>query len=220
MIHILPKVIVHNSVSLDGSLTNFEANLPLHYQIAGGFGADLHLVGSTTARTGMEVFLSGIPEERVTDLRKPDREGMLWAIPDSRGKLQGLLHVFRQSDYCRDVVILVSGTTPGEYIRYLEERRYDHFVVGEDKCDLKRSLELLKETYGADTILTDTGSVLSNLLIRQGLVAEISLLVHPEIVGARSCNMFKHLDGPLDLNLVKKESFEGGYLWLLYTVGP
>lgn len=207
-------------MSLDGSLTNFEVNLPLHYQIAGGFGADMHLVGSTTARTGMELFLTEIPEETDSDLRKPDRGGILWAIPDSGGKLQGLLHVFRQSDYCRDVVILVSRTTPGEYIRYLEERRYDHFVVGEDKCDLKLSLELLQETYGVTTILTDTGSVLSNLLIRQGLVAEISLLVHPEIVGAQSYNMFRHLDHPLDLNLVKKESFEGGYLWLLYTLEP
>jgi 2,5-diamino-6-(ribosylamino)-4(3H)-pyrimidinone 5'-phosphate reductase len=220
VVHILPKVIIHNSVSLDGSLTNFEVNLPLHYQIAGGFGADMHLVGSTTARTGMELFLTEIPEETDSDLRKPDRGGILWAIPDSGGKLQGLLHVFRQSDYCRDVVILVSRTTPGEYIRYLEERRYDHFVVGEDKCDLKLSLELLQETYRVTTILTDTGSVLSNLLIRQGLVAEISLLVHPEIVGAQSYNMFRHLDHPLDLNLVKKEFFEGGYLWLLYTLEP
>ena len=31
----LPKVIIHNSTSIDGSLTNFEVNLPLHYQTAG-----------------------------------------------------------------------------------------------------------------------------------------------------------------------------------------
>jgi len=29
----LPKVIVHNSISLDGSLINFEPNMETHYQI-------------------------------------------------------------------------------------------------------------------------------------------------------------------------------------------
>jgi len=30
----LPKTILHNPVSLDGSLTSFEPNMGLHYQIA------------------------------------------------------------------------------------------------------------------------------------------------------------------------------------------
>jgi Pyrimidine reductase, riboflavin biosynthesis len=124
----LPRVIVHNSVSLDGSLTGFDVNLPLHYQIAAGFCADLILVGSHTARTGIDIFLQEIPQETEKDRRKPVREGPLWVIIDTHGRLNGLLHIFRQMEYCRDVCILVSRTTPPEFLRYLQEREYDHIM--------------------------------------------------------------------------------------------
>jgi 2,5-diamino-6-(ribosylamino)-4(3H)-pyrimidinone 5'-phosphate reductase len=48
----LPKVIIHNSVSLDGSLVDFEPDMGLHYDIAGGFKPQAHLVGSSTVRVG------------------------------------------------------------------------------------------------------------------------------------------------------------------------
>ena len=57
----LPKVIMHNSISLDGSVKDFEVNMGLHYQIAGSYGADVHLIGSNTAKIGMEMFLPEIP---------------------------------------------------------------------------------------------------------------------------------------------------------------
>ena len=57
------KVVDHNSISIDGSLTNFEVNMPLHYKIAGNFNADMHLVGSNTAKTGIDLFLKEIPRD-------------------------------------------------------------------------------------------------------------------------------------------------------------
>ena len=47
-----PKIILHNSISLDGSLTNFEVNMGIHYEIAGGFKPDVHLIGSNTIKKG------------------------------------------------------------------------------------------------------------------------------------------------------------------------
>jgi len=214
----LPRVIVHNSISVDGSLINFEVNMPLHYKIAGHFNADMHLVGSKTAKIGIDLFLKEIPQETQDDFKKPNKKGILWAIPDTTGKMKGLLHVLRQSEYCRDVIVLVSEKTSKEYISYLKERNYDYYVVGKDKCNLKQSLELLYEKYAAKTILTDTGSILGNLLIEDGLVSEISLLIHPVVVGKKAYNMFAYLDENLKLELVKKESFEKGYTWNLYRV--
>ncbi|MBN1158326.1 MAG: dihydrofolate reductase family protein [Bacteroidales bacterium] len=212
----IPKVIVHNSISLDGSLTGFNVNMPLHYQIAGGFQADMHLVGSNTAKTGMDMFLDKIPEEREEDLRKPDKAGILWSIPDSTGKLKGLLHVFRQSEYCRDVVIFISQSTPDEYIKYLKERDYDHYVAGKNKCDLKMGLEILDKSYHVKKVLTDTGCILSNILIEQGLVSEISMLVHPTIVGKKCYNMFGNIKYNMKPILKKKEFLEGEYIWLVF----
>ena len=212
------KVIVHNSISLDGSLVHLDVNLPLHYQIAGKFHADLHLVGSNTAKHGIDTFLTEIPSETEEDFTKPTQEGLLWAIPDTTGKLHGLLHIFRQSEYCQDIVILISETTPTDYVRYMTERAYDHYVVGEDKCNLKRALELLHDRYHVNTILTDTGCILSNLLIHQGLVSEISVLIHPVIVGKNAYHIFGTLEEKLNLELRRQESLEKDYVWCVYQV--
>ena len=214
----LPKLIVHNSISIDGSLVNFEVNMLLHYQIAGGFKADMHLVGSNTVKAGIDLFLKEIPRETECDYRKPEKNGLLWAVPDTTGKLNGLLHVIRQSEYCKDVIILISKKTPKEYVRYLKKRNYDNYVIGENKCNLKQTLELLNEKYNTKTILTDTGSILSNLLIKQGLVSEISLLIHPVVVGKKGYNMFANVDENFKLELVKEESFEKGYTCNLYRI--
>jgi 2,5-diamino-6-(ribosylamino)-4(3H)-pyrimidinone 5'-phosphate reductase len=214
----LPKVIVHNSISVDGSLTNFEVNMSLHYKIAGDFKADMHLVGSNTAKIGIEMFFNKIPQETQDDFRRPDKKGLLWAIPDSAGKLKGLLHILRRSDYCKDVIVLVSEKTSKEYIRYLKEGSYYYYLVGKEKCDLRQSLELLNEKHNAKTILTDTGSILSNLLIEQELVSEISLLIHPVLVGKKAYNIFNYLDKSVKLDLIKKEFFESGYFWNLYQI--
>jgi 2,5-diamino-6-(ribosylamino)-4(3H)-pyrimidinone 5'-phosphate reductase len=50
------------------------------------------------------------------------------------------------------------------------------------------------------------------------LVSEISLLIHPEIVGKNSYNMFAYIDKNHKLELVKKQSFEKSYVWNLYRV--
>lgn len=214
----LPKVIVHNSISIDGSLIDFEVNMPLHYKIAGNFEADMHMVGSNTAKIGVDLFLKDIPRETQDDFKKPSKEGIPWAIPDTTGKMKGLLHILRQSEYCKDAIVLISEKTSKEYIRYLEERNYDYHVVGKEKCNLKQAMELLNEYYNAKTIITDTGSILGNLLIKQKLVSEISLLIHPVVVGKKAYNMFAYIDEELKLELVKNEFLEKGYVWNLYQI--
>ena len=139
------EVILRNSISLDGSLTNFKPNMGLHYQIAGKYRPDAHLIGSNTIKTGIELYGEGVPPEEETDHKKPTRDSNLpyWVIPDTKGVLKGLLHTCRRFELCRDLVILVSERTPRDYIDHLEERNYDHHVVGEDHVDLKASLDLL-----------------------------------------------------------------------------
>ncbi|MCW4045195.1 MAG: hypothetical protein NWE94_06735 [Candidatus Bathyarchaeota archaeon] len=120
----MPKVIVHNSVSVDGSLTNFVPDMGLHYQIAGSYKADVHLIGSNTVRVGLDLYGGGVPAEERKDFEKPERDRSLplWVIPDSAGTLKGLLHACRRFEYCRDIVVLVSEETPEEYIAYLREK--------------------------------------------------------------------------------------------------
>ena len=216
----LPKVIVHNSTSLDGSLTNFEPNMELHYQIAGSYKPDAHLIGSNTIKAGIELYDVGVPAEEEKDFEKPQRDKSLpyWVIPDTSGKLKGLLHTCRRFEFCREVILLLSETTPKEYIEHLRERKYAYHIVGERQIDLKKSLELLSSDYKVKRVLTDTGRILGNLLITQGLVSGFSLLVHPIVVGKGSYNMFGNIAKKTSLRLQKQKLFPGGYIWLVYSI--
>jgi 2,5-diamino-6-(ribosylamino)-4(3H)-pyrimidinone 5'-phosphate reductase len=188
-----------------------------HYRIAGEFNAEIHLIGSVTAKVGVEMF-GGCPAEEERDFKVPKRDSSLplWVIVDTKGSMQGMLHVARRFEYANGVVVLISESTPEAYLAYLKERKYPYLVAGKKQIDLRRALELLAEKYGAKKVLTDTGSVLGSLLIEQRLASEISLLVHPVVVGNTSYNMFSKISNSFVLKLKKVQSFDGGLVWLLY----
>lgn len=217
-----PKVIMHDSVSIDGSFVGFEYSMELmgvHYQIAGSFCDKVRIFGSTTALKGMEIF-GGFTEETEADFAKPDKGDSLtyWAVTDSRGLLEGKLHYMRRSEYCRDVVALITEQTPKSYVDYLARRNYDYYVVGKNRVDLKSALKLLSENYNSENIMLDSGRELTNAFLNEGLIDEISLIIVPEIVGNKAQNLFSNLIKKLSLELIKTQQYPGGHIWNLYKV--
>lgn len=217
-----PYIIIHNSVTLDGSLSGFMPDMELHYRLAGMFSANATLIGSETVITGQEMFAGGIiPEETENDFFPPVRDPSLpwWVIVDSRARLRGMLHTCRRFEYCRDIIILISKSTDIEYIRHLEERRIQYIAAGSGNVDMKQALELLNTRFSIQRILTDTGQVLSNLLINMNLADEISLLVHPLIMGQGNYPVFGKVQSTVGLSLLKTEIFDNGEVWITYKVG-
>ena len=215
----LPKTILYNSVSIDGSLTNFDVNMKLHYQIAGGFKPNAHLIGSNIIKTGIELYGESPPEEK-KDFDKPKRDKTLpyWIIIDSKGTLKGLLHEVRRFEFCKDVVVLISKETPNHYINYLKQRNYDFHTIGDEHVNLKKALELLYNKYNTKILLTDCGSILGNLLITRGLVNEISLLIHPLIVGNKSYGIFNKIEKLVKLKMLKHEVLDDNYIWIMFKI--
>lgn len=212
-----PYIILHNSVTLDGSLTGFMPDMELHYRLAGGFEPDANLIGSETIMQGQEMFGNGIPDEVPGDFVQPDRNPGLpwWVIVDSTGKLKGMLHTCRRFEYCRDVILLVSEHTPEEYIKLLEERKYRYIRTKGEKVDLNEALMQLADRYNVKRIVTDTGRVLGNLLLDARLVDEVSLLIHPIIKGKEAYGMFNDVSAELNLSLIREEKFDNGCVWVV-----
>jgi 2,5-diamino-6-(ribosylamino)-4(3H)-pyrimidinone 5'-phosphate reductase len=219
----LPEIILHNSISLDGSLTNFDVNMELHYVIAGNYKPDAHLIGSNTITTGIDLYGKNplSPEEK-DDFIKPKRDKRLplWIIIDTRGVLYGKIHEVRRSKFCRDIIVLLSQKTPRNYRDYLEERDIDFLSVGEEKINLTASLEILYKRYHVKKIVTDCGRILGNLLLDQGLVQKISLLIHPVIVGITSYTIFKDVHKRIRLQYVQSDILKDRYIWMEYKVIP
>jgi 2,5-diamino-6-(ribosylamino)-4(3H)-pyrimidinone 5'-phosphate reductase len=215
-----PEIIIHNSVSLDGSLTGFMPDMDLHYRIAGEYSPDAHLIGSATIIAGNEMFGDDTPEETPEDFKRPVRDNKLpwWIVVDSGGRLKGMLHTCRRFEYCRDVIVLISESTPADYIKHLEERNYSFIRTGKEKVDLKDAFGILQNKFRINRILTDTGMILGNLLINEGLANEISLLIHPLIVGEKCYPMFSEINKSQSFKLIKSEPYGNGCVWTVYSV--
>lgn len=216
-----PKVIQHNGISVDGATAGFVPDMGLHYQVAAGFGAQAHLVGSGTAKAGLELFPETVAAEREEDRHRPphdpDDPRPLFVLVDSRGMMQGHLHTLRGFEHFKDVIVLTTAATPAAYLQYLEEREYLFHQVGEERVNLRQALELLLASYGVETVLVDSGPTLCGLLLAEGLVDEVSLVLSPVAVGAGGQPLYGPLDQTADLALVRAEPLEGT-VHLLYRV--
>jgi 2,5-diamino-6-(ribosylamino)-4(3H)-pyrimidinone 5'-phosphate reductase len=217
-----PKVIMFNTISVDGSIKDFELDIGLHYEVADKIKVDAHLIGSETAKTGVELFTENIPLEEQTDFNKPViKEGEVkpyWVLSDSKGKLKGLLHVYRRSCYCKDVIILVTNKTPEDYISYLKERNYNIIVAGDENIDFRVALDKLALYYSVKSLLTDSGGGLTSILLKEGLVDEVALLFSPVIVGKNATNLFRYLDDKVNLGLIRSERIRSNHMLVIYRV--
>jgi 2,5-diamino-6-(ribosylamino)-4(3H)-pyrimidinone 5'-phosphate reductase len=216
----LPFVILHNEVSIDGSIRDFDSDMGTYYIIAARYKPDAHMVGSVTVLSASD----DLPVEEPADFKKPEISPSdprpYWVIVDSKGVLSGKLHFYRRMEYIKGIIVLVSESTPAGYIEYLQERNFDVIVKGNEQVDLKAAMAELKDKFGIKTIITDSGGVLNSALIRQGLVNEISLIISPQLVGTTATNLFRTLsmEQPLKLRFKSCEPQSDGHIWLCYTL--
>ncbi|XES78420.1 MAG: dihydrofolate reductase family protein [Candidatus Bathyarchaeia archaeon] len=218
----MPRVIMFNTISVDGSIKDYELDIGLHYEVADRIKADAHLIGSETARTGVESFTENVPPEAPADFNKPivkeDETKPFWVLVDSRGKLKGMLHVYRRSCYCKDIIVIVTSKTPEDYINYMKERNFNMIVAGDENIDFKVALDKLSMYFGVRTVLTDSGGGLTSVLLSEGLVDEMALLISPVIVGKESTNLFRFLEDKVNLELIRSERIRNNHLLVVYRV--
>jgi 2,5-diamino-6-(ribosylamino)-4(3H)-pyrimidinone 5'-phosphate reductase len=215
----LPDVIIHNQISLDGAISGFDVNMEQYYGISFQFDNGFRLFGSETV---LKAPMADSPETEL-DFVKPDYDAKggapFWIIADSRGRIENL-HFFRRSIYCKDVIVLVASNTPQEHLDYLNKRDYDYIVAGDDRIDFKVALGLLNEKYGCNKILTDTGGVLVSHLLSIGVVSKLSLIISPLLTGIGKENYFSTLnsEGIIKLSLKSSNSLPDGCVHIVYDV--
>ena len=213
-----PKVIMHTQISLDGCVRGFE-DTGIYYLVANRFNADMVLFGSETVYKVAEDYPPETKKAFIKPAPNPDDNRVPWIIPDSRGKLRNL-HVFRDTPYCKDIVLLISEATPKSYIEYLTERNYDYILTGDDHVDYASAFEVLYDKYNCRVIRTDSGGILTNVLLEQGLVDEVSLIISPCLVGKDMPYVFRSLslNKNIGLDLISHEVVGDDYLSLVYKV--
>ena len=218
-----PRIILHNAVSLDGRIDRLEPDLCLFYQLASQWNEDATLAGSETILTAPVE----IPDETPVDMVEPPMESgdsrPFLVICDSRGRIKSW-HVWRKQPYWKGFISLCSHSTPEEHLDYLKERHIPFITTGNIKVDLEDALEQLYGRFGVKTVRVDSGGTLNGLLLRMGLVDEVSLLIHPVLIGGISPLTFfraQDITSPDDiirLELAEIQRLKDNLVWLRYSV--
>ena len=221
----MAKIIMHNQVSLDGAISGFQIDMASYYGILGSYSAEMFLVGSNTAKSGIYMFSEEVPEETPEDFLKPkpiqNDKRPFWIIPDTEGKLEGLLHVFRQYEHCKEVIVLVSAKTQNSYINYLNDRNYEYILAGDIKVDFKKAFDELQKIHPFETMITDNGGTLSAILLDGNLIDQLSLIISPALTDKINPKLFRGLklgERIIALEPLKAEIMANKDLLLLFNV--
>ena len=220
----LPHVILHIGMSIDGRIDWGVGDEGLYYELAAHFNADVMLTGS---RTMLTAYASqDIPQEDDEPLESRELHPLhvpLLVVVDSRGQVRGWSQI-KKEPYWRNAMALCSRSTPLEYLDYLQKRHVEYVVMGDERVDLRAALEELNARYGVKTVRVDSGGILNGALLRAGLVDEVSVLIGPCLVGGttpRSIFVAPDLtsaEGVIPLKLIHMEAVRGGTIWLRYEV--
>jgi 2,5-diamino-6-(ribosylamino)-4(3H)-pyrimidinone 5'-phosphate reductase len=221
----LPRVVLHNEMSVDGRIDWLSVNMELYYGLAGRWKADAMLSGSNTLLNAYAPELVAAEDQAALQPREQDpNDGrQLLVVVDSRGRLRNW-HLLRKEPYWREVLALCSRSTPDTYLDYLHERHVEYIVAGQDRVDLRAALEELNARHGVQLVRVDSGGILNGVLLRAGLVDEVSVLVNPSLVGGTTPHsIFQAPDltsaeGLIKLRLAHVEEMEGDVVWLRYEV--
>lgn len=214
-------VVLHIQTSLDARATGFEIDMGAYYRLAESFEPDGTISGADT-------FLAApIPDEVPEwsfEVAKnfPSCSRSIMAIVDSKGRVRNWSAIKKQP-FWKTPVALCSRSTPKEYLDYLKREGVDAIIAGDDRVDLKKALMELGARYSLRTLRIDSGGTLSAIMMKEGLIDEVSIILSPCIVGNVNSAHFinpvvAELPESRKLRLKHVEEMENGLIWLKYDV--
>ena len=210
-----PDVVVHVAVSVDGRVDGFTPDIGRYYELAGSFQEDVTLAGADTV-------LAGLAHAEAAPAVAPPPEGPLLAVVDSRGRVSDWRPLLGAGLW-RGGLALCAESTPAAYREQVVRHGVEVVVRGVERVDLPAALETLADEHGARTVRVDSGGRLNGALLEAGLVDEVSLLIHPVVVGGSSARRAFVGDdlvpgGSTGLDTPRVESVADGLLWVRWRV--
>ena len=125
------------------------------------------------------------------------------------------------SQYDKHHIILTSEQVSREYLTYLDRRNISYIAVGEEKIDLARALECLKETFGVERLGVVGGPTINTAFLDAGLLDEVIILIGAGIDGrAIFPPVFNRQEArgnePISLKLIEAKAYDSGAVLIRY----
>jgi 2,5-diamino-6-(ribosylamino)-4(3H)-pyrimidinone 5'-phosphate reductase len=210
----IPYVVIHTAVSVDCRMDRLDVDMEQYYSLIPTWKEDCTL---SSSQTMLQAGLEEWEHDGSSDPSAP-----LLAVVDGRGRFNGWKKV-APSPFWRKGVALSTTRTPEEHLEQVRSSGADVIVAGDEHVDLRAALEELNVRYGVGTVRVDSGGTLNGVLLRAGLVSEVSMVMQPQLIGGRSPSSFFIADdlgggAAMDAELMSVERLDGGSVWLRYRL--
>jgi dihydrofolate reductase len=188
----MQKLVVFNSVSLDGFFTTADGDLSWMYKSPKD--EEWHEFVAGNAKGGGTLLFGRVTYEMMSSY---------WPTPMAA---QNDPVVAKEMNALKKVV----------FSRTLDKTTWNNTTLV--KTDPLKSVRGMKKESGNGMAVLGSGSIVS-LLAQEGLVDEFQLVVHPVIVG-KGRSMFEGMKGRLNLKLNSSRTFKNGCVVLSYEPAP
>lgn len=170
------EIILLNEISLNGKSTHLkmqETYLELNKRIP----CDGIYMDESTAYNSVDKIIPEEPQMKSKCKKSLNKQLPYLIISDFKGILTGYLHMFRQKEELRDIIIVTSINAPKEYLEYLEEREYSYFILDENSLDLEKIFEHFKNKFKINKIRVEVNGAFQKKLIQERRAKDLYLLI-------------------------------------------
>lgn len=213
-----PKVTILSMITQDAGYVSGLLDVDLYYEAGHTLGADAVIVGADSLLVGLEDLSQSQCDETFPKEKSHDCSLPWLVITDSRARLIDKLSYYRNMEYIRDVLVLVSKKTPQNYVNYLEKNAYLYYMSGDDRCDLASAFDHLSLHHGIKHVRVDAVGSLAASMLNDGLVDELCVINAPYLLQSPSLRAFDGLKRDVRLLLISSEPLRNGYFVTRYTV--
>ncbi len=223
-----PYIVCYMMTSVDGridcAMTTQLPGVDEYYPLLAELKFDATLSGRVTAE--LELAEAGkfeasnpTPVGKEIVSKKADKSQGYDIIVDTKGTLLWK----NDKEYDTPHIIIMSEQVSGEYLKYLDEQNISYIVAGNEQIDLKRSVEILQNTFGIERLGIVGGPKINTSFLDAGLLDEIDILIGAGIDARASFptvfsrdNADNHSVTPLKLIDVKP--YKSGAVLIRYNV--
>ena len=229
-----PYLICHMMSTIDGKITSGDDGVGIldnyydqYTKTEDTFESHAWMCGRVTMQMFASTNKSTLPTPSINitynDNIAPHTETNYMFGVDTKGLLRWDKNTIKLASIEQNLhlVVIVTTTTPKEYLQYLQNKGISYLIAGDGEIDFLSLFKKIKEKFGVEKLLLEGGGLLNGSVLAADCIDEISLLICPLTVNRTKapCIFERKVEEKIqtkEYTLLAVQKTESNCVWLKY----